>query len=520
MVIIVAANQYRKTGHSRCRVAVWAGKLLPGNMRSYRQACGYGRPGVFLSNCVRKSWNISALCICRTDKFVRKGRKLMSHHQITQGNIVTTFARYVSVNILGMIGLSLYVLADTFFVANGVGSTGLVALNIAIPLYSLISGLGMLIGMGGGTLFSIAYGRGDTSSFDRIFTQTLTVTIVIGAVITLVGLCFTREIALLLGATPSTLAYVVEYIRVILTFTVAFMLNNVMLYFVRNDFEPGLAMAAMLAGSLFNIVFDYIFIYPMDMGMFGAALATGCSPVVGLCILSFHFWRKKNHFRLARCSFSGSEILRTLSTGLPAFITEFSSGVVIFLFNMVILGISDELSVAAYGIIANVALVCVAVFTGIGQGIQPVLSVNFGSGKQDRVKKVLLMGCITALVFGGLFLLSGLLFPETIANIFNGENNPELTRITVQGIRIYFFAFLLMGVNIVFSIFFSAVGRPRPSFCIAILRGILAMIPFLVILPPLLGLTGVWLVIPLAELTTLAVGAVLLLRTLKQMKAD
>ncbi len=443
----------------------------------------------------------------------------MEHTGILNQNIYKTFFKYVSLNVLSMLGVSLYILADTFFVANGVGADGLVALNLALPVFSLINGIGLLLGIGAATLFSISTGKGDQQAGSRIFTQAFILGTGISILLTLLGLFFSRPIAMALGADSERIvSMTAAYLRMLLLFSGAFILDNLLVAFVRNDSNPRLAMTGMLASCLFNIVFDYIFVFPMQLGIFGAALATGVAPILSMVILSTHFLRKKNHFRLTKTNLCAKDVRNIVFTGLPSFVTEFSSGIIIFLFNMVVMSISGDIGVAAYGIVANLALVCIAVFTGVGQGIQPVVSVNYGAGKIGNVLRTYLCGALLAFVFGLLFFLAAKIFPNEITALFNNEQNRQLAALTTNGLGIYFFGFLFAGINIVTTSFFASIARPRPSFLISILRGFALIVPFLLLLPRAFGLNGVWLTAPAAELTTFVCCIAFVLSFLKKHK--
>ncbi|WP_066687226.1 MATE family efflux transporter [Christensenella intestinihominis] len=429
----------------------------------------------------------------------------MEQSGILNQSIYKTFFKYVSLNVLSMLGVSLYVLADTFFVANGVGADGLVALNLALPVFSLINGTGLLIGIGSATLFSIATGKGKQDAGSRIFTQSFILAAVVGVILTLCGLFWNRPIAVMLGANDEhIISMTATYLKLLMTFSCAFIINNLLVAFVRNDGNPRLAMFGMLGSCLFNIVFDYIFVFPLQLGIFGAALATGVAPILSLVILSAHFSRKKNHFRLIRTRINRKELAHSIFTGIPSFVTEFSSGIIIFLFNMTIIGIAGDIGVAAYGIVANLALVCIAIFTGVGQGIQPVVSVNYGAGRIGNVLRTYLLGAALAFVLGGLFYLAALFFPDQIASIFNSEGNGQLQALTRDGLSVYFLGFLFAGINVVTTSFFASIARPRPSFLLSVLRGFALIIPGLLLLPGIFGLNGVWMTVPLAELLTFA----------------
>ena len=211
-------------------------------------------------------------------------------------NIMKTFIKYVSMNIIGMLGISFYILADTFFIARGVGPDGLTALNLAIPVYSLFHGIGLMIGMGGATRYSLALGLGNETRRQGVFTQAAYLVLFFSSIFTILGLVATEPLAVLLGADGDTLGLTVGYLRILLIFTSFFMCNNLLVCFVRNDGAPQLSMAGMLAGSIFNVIMDYVLIFPLGLGMQGAALATAASPLVSMLVLSIHFIKKKNKF--------------------------------------------------------------------------------------------------------------------------------------------------------------------------------------------------------------------------------
>jgi Na+-driven multidrug efflux pump len=288
------------------------------------------------------------------------------------------------------------------------------------------------------------------------------------------------------------------------------MVNSILVSMVRNDGHPRLAMIAMMTGSLSNILLDYIFIYPLGMGMFGAALATGIAPILSILVMMPFFLRKKHHFRFVKTRLRPLEIRKVVSIGIPTFITELSSGLVILLFNLVILHYIGEIGVAAYGIIANLALILIAIFSGVGQGIQPIISFNHGQKNQENVRRTLNLGILfsaaLALFLYGIFIGNA----DGIIRAFNSENNLELHRLAKEGMRIYFTSFLFAGINITIISYFSAKAKPRPSFIVSLLRGILLIPPVLLFLAGAMGITGVWITIPLVELLTLLISLTLL----------
>lgn len=421
------------------------------------------------------------------------------------------FVRYSSLNVLGMLGLSCYILADTFFVSKGLGTNGLAALNLAIPIYSFIHGTGLMIGMGAGTIFSIQRSRNNSKSINKIFTNAIYFATFFALLFVAVGLFFSDLVVGYLGADESVYAMTQTYIQVILLFAPAFLLNNVLLCFVRNDGAPQYAMAAMIGGSLSNIVLDYLFIFPCKMGIFGAVFATGLAPIISMMILSPHFFRKRNRFHFSKSRVSVKLLGDIFSCGVPSLITELSSGIVIIVFNGIILSLQGNVGIAAYGIIANLSLVVIAIYTGIAQGIQPLISSNYGAGNLKNVHSVLKYALITMLMISGIIVASVWLGADPIAAIFNSEQNELLQTIAMQGLRLYFIACPFVGFNVIISVYFTSTEYARPAHILSLMRGFIVIIPMAFALSKLMGMTGVWWAFPATEFMVAIVGIVLFL---------
>lgn len=427
-------------------------------------------------------------------------------------SILHTFIKYVSANIFGMVGLSCYILADTFFIAQGVGPDGLTGLNLALPAYSFLNGIGLMIGIGGATRYSIAKGSQDKHTADTIFTKSVCFVLLCASIFFIAGLFFPAQIATLLGADAAILPLTGSYLRIILLFTPMFMLNNLLICFVRNDGKPRLSMTAMLVGSFSNIVLDYIFVFPLGLGMTGAALATGAAPIISMSILSLHFLRKENQFHLKPTRLHFKNIKDICSLGASSLIVEVSAGIVMIVFNMLILKDSGNLGVAAYGILANIALVLISIFTGISQGIQPLLSNCYGKKENQNIQRILRYALVCGVLFAILSYAFTFLLSDPITALFNREQDSSLHAIAVRGMRIYFTAFLFTGINIISAAYFSAIAKPKEAFVISCLRGFLLVIPLAFLMSFLLGLTGIWLTVPLAEALVTCLVIWLLLR--------
>lgn len=424
-----------------------------------------------------------------------------------------SFSKYALLNILGMIGLSCYILADTYFISAQLGAPGLAALNLVLPIYSCINASGLMIGIGGATRYSLD--GGTDGKAPAVFGRTAGLGLLFSLVCVLTGLLLHRPIVHGLGAYGEMEPLADIYLQTILCFAPLFVLNNIVLAFVRNDGAPQLSMCAMLIGSFSNILLDYLFMYPLGMGMFGAALATGLAPGISLAVLSLHFIRGPRRL-LPRISPPGFRtILDCGRLGGAAFVNEISSGIVLFVFNRVILTISGETGVAAYGVVANLALVATSIFTGLCQGSQPLISRFHGLGDDHREKAVRRYALVSSFALGSAVTVLALCFPAQLTACFNSAGDVQLAQIAERGIRLYFLGFPLAGVNLVAAICLAASEHGTFSFTLALARGCVVILPATLLLSSLLGMDGVWLSFPVTEAITL-VYAVLLLRITKK----
>jgi len=423
-----------------------------------------------------------------------------------------SFMKYTLLNIISSIGLSVYILADTYFIAKGMGANGLAALNLALPVFNFMNGFGLMLGMGGGSRFSMLYCHTDRRETDGIFTNTIIAALSIAAVFELIGLFFSAPFTVMLGADENVFEMSHGYLKMILRFSPAFILNNVMICFMRNDSAPKLAMAGMLAGSLSNIILDYIFIFTMDMGMFGAALATCIAPFISMAVMSIHIITGWNAFQIRFIKPSWKTIKNILLLGSHAFVSEVSGGVVIIVFNFVIYRVLGNTGIAAYGVVANTAIVATAVFTGISSGVQPLMCKYHGQDNDEAVRYILhlaliMTGIIAAAAYSLVFITD-----HSIVSIFNDSRDAELQAVAEKGMRLYFTCMPFMGFNIVLAVYFTSHEYPGPSQMISLLRGTIFIIPLAFILSALFGINGVWLTVPAAELLTSLAALVLFQR--------
>lgn len=426
-----------------------------------------------------------------------------------QKSCVRDFTRYTILSVLGTLGVSCYILADTFFVSKGLGTNGLTALNLAIPVYNFIHGTGLMLGMGGATRFSVCKSQGKHEEVNRIYTNTIYLAILFSGTFFLLGLFFSGWLATLLGADVSVLEMTDTYLKWLLLFAPAFILNDVLLCFVRNDESPQLSMIAMLIGSFSNIVLDYIFIFPMQMGIFGAIFATGLSPIISIVMMLPHWIKKRNTFYFIKTKMEANIVKQDLSLGFPSLIAQLSSGIVMIVFNAIILKLEGNTGVAAYGVVANISLVIVAVYMGIAQGVQPLISTLYGVGNDKQARTVLRYAMTTMLTISCVVYLLIFVFAQPITAIFNSENNMELQHIAVAGLKLYFISIPFVGYNIILANYFTSIEKAFPAHILSILRGLILIIPMAFILSALWKMTGVWFTYPITELLVALLGFVI-----------
>lgn len=419
------------------------------------------------------------------------------------------FLKYIPQNILGMVGISLYILADTFFISKSVGADGITALNLVLPVYSVIFSIGAMIGVGSAIRFAIAKSR-QSKDTDSYFSNGLFWGTAIGLAFALAGLIFPDKILALMGGDEEIVRVGTSYTRIFMIFSPCFIWNHTCNAFVRNDGAPLRAMIATLSSSLFNIVADYVLMFPLGLGMSGAALATAISPVIGVGVCLTHILSKKSNVKLKLIKPSFSRLIRSCQLGVSAFVAEISSGVMTATFNMLILGLTGNVGVASYGVVANISLVATAMFNGVANGSQPIASTFYGQGEKSKLKELLKLGFITAIGMSAVMIAIVYIWSATLANIFNGENNKILAEYAEEGLKLYFTGFVFAGINIVGTSILSAMEEAKGAFIASVMRGFVAIVAFAFLLSAIWGMKGVWLAFPAAEGVTVIITVIML----------
>ena len=429
-------------------------------------------------------------------------------------NLTKQYFKYVSQNIFGLLGTSCYILADTYFISQAAGTDGVTLLNLCLPIYNLIFAFGSMIGLGSATRYTILQAQGDARA-QRYFSNAIFSACILSVPFLLAGIFCPEALLRLMGGDAEIVALGVGYTRIFLLFTPFFMCNYIVSAFTRNDGDPSLAMVATLSGSLFNVVFDYIFMFPMGLGLPGAALATAVSPVLSICICSRHFFKKSNTLRFLRRAPSIRLLAQSCPLGVSGFVGELSSGVTTTVFNLLLLRLSGNVAVAAYGVIANFALVATAIFNGVAQGAQPLVSACYGKNDSQGARKLLFLGTGTALALAAVLYGVVVGFTDPLVAVFNSENSLQMAAFAHTGMRVYFVGYFFAGFNIVAAGYLGAVNRPAEASATSLCRGMAAIVVCSLVLSALFGMNGVWAAFPASEALTALLTVVLLLKKKK-----
>lgn len=425
------------------------------------------------------------------------------------------FFSYLIPSIMGTMVTSIYVLADTIIIGKGIGIEAMAALNIVLPLFNIFFGNGLLFGVGGAVLMSIARGRKDTRLGECYFTLATILNAVFCLLYTMLLWIFMESAARFLGATDVTMPYVMEYVPYVIAGLSVFSFSTFLQTFVRNDGAPKLAMAGVIWGGVLNVILDIIFVYPLQMGMAGAALASVLGSAATVTILLFHFRSKSNGLHFSLQGFSFPYVKNIVANGFTSFLVEITSGIVMFVFNIQILKYVGDIGVSMYGVICNTVIVVTCLCNGINQAAQPILSTNYGAGLYDRIAKLRRLGIRTALCICAIPALIGLLIPNLFTYIFLTPND-EILAMAPTAIRIYFPGFFVMGVNMFIVGYFQSTIKPYLSLSVCLLRGCVFSIIFVYILAPLFNIVGIWASVPLGEFITLFIAIYFLKKTSKE----
>lgn len=382
-------------------------------------------------------------------------------------------------------------LIDTIILSHYLGPIMLSSVSICMPIYMILNALALLIVSGGATLCATYVGKGDLTESNRYFTVSAVSVVFVGLLLTISGILFPEEIVMLLGANETVWASTFEYAKVLMKFMIPLMLYCLMLFFVRFDSDPGLALFATGVCAVTNLVLDILFVGPLKMGAAGAALATCLAYTIATVVGFTHFLKKKNTLRLIKGSFTFSRLKRILATGLPLSFSQFGMAFTTSVFNVQIMRIAGELYVTVYAIVTQLSMCALAFYEGVPQAAQLILAANFGAGNMDRVKQTLRAGVLLELVFTGACLVAYCLGANAISGFFSITEG-ELLDISMHGIRIFSLSLPFTGFNMLGMYYLQSRECVLPSAIISLLNGTVLMIVCLLSLTACFGSDGIW----------------------------
>lgn len=423
--------------------------------------------------------------------------------------------------ITGMIVNALYNIVDRIFIGKGVDELAIGGIFISMPISLIIMAFSMLIGIGGNTLVSIKLGQNRKEEADRVAGNSLILLILASLCISVLGLIFLEPLLKLFGTSPSNFQYAYDYMRIILIGAplqaVGFGMNN----FIRGEGSPTTAMKTMLIGAISNTILDPIFIFWFKMGVEGAALATIISQGLSAIWVMMYFFTgksmldvKKEYLKLK------FQIVKDIVTiGIGPFSMQLAGSMVTVLLNNSLKTYGGDIANSSMAVINSIAMMVMMPVFGINQGSQPIIGFNYGAEKYDRVKETLKYAAIAATAITTLGFILTQLFPVQLYKLFISKegNIAEISKIGVPGMRIFLSMLPIIGFQVVSSNYFQATGRPKHSMLLSLSRQVLILIPALIILPRIFGLTGVWLAGPIADFLASVITAYFVLRSLKNL---
>jgi len=424
---------------------------------------------------------------------------------------------YAIPSVLGMLAISSASIVDGFFVGNYVGASGLAAINMSLPIFSLLFGLALMLAIGSSVITGKLMGGGNTTSASIMFTKTFIAMILLS--ITLITLIYINldTILKLFGVTNELMGIATLYLSYILFFIPFLMVGIVLDYFVKIDNRPSLAFGALLLSALVNIILDWYMIVYLEKGIVGAALATGISQLALFVVLLPHFFSKKASIKFVKPIGSWIAIIKAGTNGISEFVNEASIGITTVIFNYIMIKTFGVDGVAAYTVVNYVLWISIMISFGISDSLSPIISKNFGAKEPKRIEAFLKYAFISVSIFGLILVMCVLIIPEQISGIFLQKTDNNSIEIILMFLSLVWPAFLFNGLNMVISAYFTAMHKPLPSATIALLRSLLFPTIFIIGLPLFLGNIGIYLAIPFAEFFTFII-ALFLFRASTPMK--
>ena len=415
-----------------------------------------------------------------------------------------------------MIFTSIYGVVDGVFVSNCVGSDAFAAVNLIMPIIMILGSVGFMIGTGGSAIVSKTLGEGKKEKANEYFSMLVYLCVVSGVILSVIGIIFTGPIAVLLGAKGSIAKDCVTYGRTVFFMLTGLFLQNAFQSFLVVAEKPKLGLFVTLLAGFTNMFLDFLFVYVLRCGVFGAALATGISQFVGSVIPIIYFAGGKNNvLKLTKCRFNKDIIIKTCINGSSEMVTNMSMSLVNILYNMQLMKYTGTNGVVAYGIIMYVGFIFVGTYMGYAVGSAPVISYHYGAGNKDELKNLFKRSLTIIIVSSVVMTLIAEIIAGYLAGIFVSYDN-NLLELTTEAIRIYAVSYLISGINIFASSFFTALNNGVVSAVISFMRMFVFQIVMILLLPVVLGISGIWTAVIAAEVLSVVISVMFLVKNRKK----
>ena len=412
------------------------------------------------------------------------------------------FIKFTIPSIIGMIFVGIQGIIDGLFVGNVLGGNALASVNLVQPYMQIIMAAALIISVGAQSIIGINLGKGESEKAQNIFRTASILLILISILVTILGVFFSEKIALILGANEVLLEGSSTYIQIISYFTAFIAIMFLFEMVVRVIGKPNISLVSMIISVVLNIVLDYLLINKFNLGIKGAALATGISYTMAFLINMIPFVSKKTIINLYKGKFDKSVLFQMIYNGSSEGVSSISNAISMFLFNTALMKIAGENGIAAFSIINYIAQVGYMVLFGISDGIRPIISYNFGAENENRVNKTLKISIIVNIIIGAIIFIVMSTFSKQLIEIFL-KDGKYVVEIASTGAKIYGIAFLFNGTNILISSYFTAIDDPKTSIIVAMSRGIVFILIGIVILPYIFGINGIWMTIVFADIITI-----------------
>lgn len=426
--------------------------------------------------------------------------------------------QYAIPAIIAMTASSLYNMADSIFIGQGVGPLAISGLALTFPLMNLAAAFGSLVGVGASTLVSVKLGQKDYEGANKVLGNVLVLNVILGLAFTVIFMFLLDPILYFFGASEQTITYARDYMNIILVGNVVTHMYLGLNAVLRSSGFPRLAMYATLASVVINCILNPVFIFGFGWGIKGSAWATVISQVISLTGQMVHFSRPTQllHFKKGIYRLKKEIVKGIIYIGMSPFLMNFCSCVIIILINRGLKEHGGDMAIGAYGIVNRIAFLFVMIIMGFNQGMQPIAGYNFGARQYSRVTEVTKLTMMWAVGVATAGFLMCQLFPSAIVRIFTEYD--ELINEAVYGLHIVFAVFPIVGFQMVATNFFLSIGMSKKAIFLSLTRQMLFLIPCLLILPPLMGTLGVWISIPIADTTATIVTAIVLINQFRKFK--